>query len=483
MAIINSYVSLSRLTGVNHRRFDELGIFDPLLTADTPLFIDPLLLKYSSHELIQNNAREAFEKHFKGVLALMRKIQRPGDVYFKSAVKNLQFPEVKGICLGVGGATVEGRGAGKKLTKQLFEATYEIAKAGYEDPYLFSLMAVLDAGYGPDRISDMTANVIEEVLCRFTEDMCGKLQLPTDVHESSCGNRYTLPTNPFTKDNSRILLVPLDILRKIPIATDWESAMDAAAEVDEIRNRVNKYIGDIFYAKTKKDKRLAFEIAQKRIKTNAEAFSAAMDMFNAIEKSPYDYKDDPEGFIVWRRSIDKITDEIKTGDFKKVKTEEDAFNVVSKIIERFQFWIEDRRISTELWDSKGNPRKEKTSQKLFFMVADEICRIHDLDISPETDSGGGPVDFKFSKGHGNRVVVEIKLSTNSKVVTGLTNQLEAYRTAEDAKAAFYVVIDVGKMATKEKKLAKAKNDFNFMGKRPTELVIIDGIPKKSASKL
>lgn len=45
-------------------------------------------------------------------------------------------------------------------------------------------------------------------------------------------------------------------------------------------------------------------------------------------------------------------------------------------------------------------------------------------------------------------MVEIKLSTNHKVVAGYTKQLEAYKDAEETTRGFFIVIDVGGMGQK-----------------------------------
>lgn len=481
MARINSFISLSSFHGIDPIHFDKAGIFDPLLSADTPLFIDPLLLAESSHHVISVEAKKEFEEYFYRVLILIKRIKYDGDIYDDTVFKQLLFPEVKGLCLGYGSSSVQGRGAGKKLTQKLQASAKEIVAAGYEDPYLFTLLSVLGAGFGADRISDMTARVIENSLCKFTQIEAKKLGIPTQEYRTVDGIKFKLPKNPII--NSRLLLLPLDILRKLPIAKDWESAMDAASENYSIRQRVNQYIGNIFQSKTKKDKKAAFDIAKNKILTNASAFSAAMEMFNAVEKSPYDYKNDPDGYISWRRLIHSVSENTPKSTLKSITTANDAIKIVEDIIQRFKYWIEERRASKELWDSNGKPRKEKTAQTIFFMIADEFCRQNGLDISPETDSGGGPVDFKFSVGYDNRIVVEIKLSTNTKLLTGLTNQIEAYRDAEDAKAAFYVIIDVGAMGNKISRINIEKNKFNYMGKRPTDIIVIDGKVRPSASKL
>src|SRR6202008_2938636 len=94
---------------------------------------------------------------------------------------------------------------------------------------------------------------------------------------------------------------------------------------------------------------------------------------------------------------------------------------------------------------QGSPRPEKAAQRLFFAVAHAYCKANDIDLTPEADTGNGPVDFKMSSGFTGRVLVEIKLSTNPKVVAGYAKQLETYKEAEETTRGFYVMIDVGQM--------------------------------------
>jgi hypothetical protein len=68
----------------------------------------------------------------------------------------------------------------------------------------------------------------------------------------------------------------------------------------------------------------------------------------------------------------------------------------------------------------GSPRPEKAAQRLFFAIAYAYCKANNLDVTPEADTGNGPVDFKVSLGFTGRVLVEIKLSTNTKLVRGYT---------------------------------------------------------------
>ena len=144
--------------------------------------------------------------------------------------------------------------------------------------------------------------------------------------------------------------------------------------------------------------------------------------------------------------------------------------------------VEDRIYSEELYHD-GKPRAEKAAQRIFFLIAQTFCKANDLDLTPEADTGNGPVDFKISSGFLGRALVEIKLSTNGKLVAGYTRQLEAYATAEEAKLAYYLIVDVGQMGGKYEALMAEKN-FMAMKAKPTRpIIVVDAARRPSANKL
>ena len=93
------------------------------------------------------------------------------------------------------------------------------------------------------------------------------------------------------------------------------------------------------------------------------------------------------------------------------------------------------------------------------------------------------MDFKVSKGFTDRVLVEIKLSRNRKLVEGYTRQLEAYKTAEETLKGYYLVIDVGQMGMKDQRLTTVKNRAAKNGDRVSPIIFVDGTRRPSASKL
>ncbi len=156
--------------------------------------------------------------------------------------------------------------------------------------------------------------------------------------------------------------------------------------------------------------------------------------------------------------------------------------VVEQIIEQFRFLIEGRRYSEELYYN-GEPRPEKSAQIIFFAAAHSYCKANNLDITPEAETGTGPVDFKVASGYHGRVLVEIKLSTNNKLVRGYTRQLDAYKTAEETSEGYYVVINVGgAIVKKNKALAKLMSDTIARKEKASPIIYIDGLRRLSASK-
>ena len=99
-----------------------------------------------------------------------------------------------------------------------------------------------------------------------------------------------------------------------------------------------------------------------------------------------------------------------------------------------------------------------------------------------TISGIDQIDFKFATGFKERVLVEIKLSTNPKVVLGYTTQLELYKAAQQTMRAIYLVINVGSMGKKDQNLIKIRNEAAKRGDPLSSLEFVDGSLQASPSK-
>lgn len=388
------------------------------------------------------------------------------------------FREFKGTCLGYGAASISGRAFGPKLARRITATAKEIVDLGVEDPDLFIALPLLEEDVGPDLISDMTTSIIIGDLIQLNSRIQAELGVP---REKFILNDITaeLAVNPTTTQRTPVILVPTDVLRDLPIANHWDDVCRAARENAALRDRVNKLIGDIWQAKTRRDK----EAVRKRVLASYDAFAALLDAIHGTEPSAYDLSGDPEGIFVWRRIHETVAKDFPLQFASKKITDLDAvYKIVEQIIGQFKHLIENRGLSRELWHA-GKRRGEKSVQRIFFAVADSYCKANDVDISPEVDTGTGEIDFKFSQGYNNRVLVEVKLSDNSKVVAGYEKQLEAYKKAEATTRATYVVIDVGKMGGKGEQILKLRNETKKKKLPASDVVFINGLVKASASKL
>jgi hypothetical protein len=207
-----------------------------------------------------------------------------------------------------------------------------------------------------------------------------------------------------------------------------------------------------------------------------------LDLFEALLKAdkPYDVKADPAGMYVFRNTLREVA---KNHPFQiaqlKTKSQPELVRVVEMIIGQFKELVEKKDLSKLLWNGTS-PRNEKAAQLLFYAVAEAYCNANNIDIAPEANMGGGPVDFKFSRGGDNRFLVEIKLSTG-RVVHGYEKQLEVYRAASSGCDAAFLIINVGKMGIKLARIKKIQTDRRKENGKAADIHVVDAGRRPSAS--
>ena len=480
MGKIRDPVNFSTAFGLGKGDVSTAGVVDVILNADTNLFIDPLLLESSRHPEIAQLGHSRYRKHFETVIKLLAVSKAEGDVAWRNAKRRFQFHEIPWTCLGYGG-TVRGSGFGNELIASTLTTAKEIVQLGVTDVDLFMALALFEEGIGPDRISDMTTNIILPDLLSFNERIINELALVPSEHIIN-GKKYPLLTNPCSDRGEPLLLVPTDIVRDLPIATDWSDISRVVSENESLRDRVNNHVGEIWATMSRKEKARLKDAALR----SKEAFNTVLEMLHHSKGSPYDIRTDIAGEVFWGDHVVSIATNYPKdlSGYKGMDLDHDVvFRIVGEIIDQFQFLIEKRDLWRELWDEKlEKHRKEKAAQRLFFTVADSYCKSNDLDLTPEAETGNGPVDFKVSSGFSGRVLVEIKLSSNPRLVHGYEKQLEIYRDAEQTFAAYFLVIDVGGLGKKDQQLIYLKNQQSKSGHKASEIVFVNGLPRESASK-
>jgi hypothetical protein len=475
MAKITSLETISSEFGIDPKKLETLDVIDTQLTVDTNLFIDPLLLPDSKHEEISTGAATAYEQRFEFIIKLLAASKEKGDITWRKAEKLFNFSEVSWTCLGYS-SSVRGSGFGPELTSSTLETAAQIVALGITDIDFFMGLSLFEEGIGPDRISDMTTNIILPHLIDFTIRQNTILKLPTNGFKIK-DEVLHLPQNPYSKDP--LIFVPRDIVRVLPIASDWSDISRIARETEEYREKVSGGVGKVWATMSKRRKQALRDNALQ----SKEAFEQILELLKEVPKTPYNFEADHNGEAFWTR-LKNIAGQyplITTDTPKNITSLDEAKKLVDTIIIQFQDLVENKGIWKELWSDDKRPRREKGAQRLFFVIAYSYCKANNLDVTPEADTGNGPVDFKFSFGFNTRIVVEIKLSTND-LVHGYTKQLEVYKKAEDTQSGVYLVIDVGSIGHKYNEVQRIKREAIEANQRTSAVYLVDGNRRESASK-
>ncbi|HHT7467236.1 TPA: hypothetical protein ACT1U1_004449 [Raoultella ornithinolytica] len=477
MSTLKKIDTISSCFNIPSSMLDQLDVVDVLLESDTLLFIDPMLLPESKHTEMSVDADTKYINTFTNIIKLLKasRVQNDSDVAWKAAKKLFSFSEIGWTCLGYG-SSAKGSGFGPHLVNTTMNTAYQIITMDIDDPDLFMVMSLFEEGIGADRISDMTTNIIFESLVKFSERVNATLKIPTKQF-SFKGNIYTAPHNPLT--NKPLILVPRDVVRDLPISTDWSGAVSTMRENTDLRDRINTNIGKLLASMTQKEK----AEAKRRALEKKEYFEDLLELIKDVEKEPYDFEADKNGELFWLRlasSIDK-QHPFNLSKFNKKLTLDEVEKLVDEILTQFKDLIENKGLWKEMWADDKKPRKEKAAQRLLFAVAHSYCKANDLDISPEADSGNGPVDFKVSQGFEQKVLVEVKLSSNGKLLHGYEKQLEIYKNGDDTDRAFFVIVDIGHLGEKYQKVQQARVSAVNEGLRASKIIHIDAQQKDSAS--
>jgi hypothetical protein len=247
--------SFADFYGVAPDVFENTGAFDPILSVDTRLFIDPRLVLKTTTPEFENSSTKIFD-HFANVMRVIKYIEKKGDVFWKQADKMLTFPEVDGLCISDASSGSSGSGMGKELRENLLDNIRKITAAGIDDPVLFELVGIFQDKIGPDRISDMVAKIIIKDLIIFTQRVCSDCGIAMQSMTYSKGmEQEDLPVNPL--NSKPIILVPKEVLRDLPVAEDYADISTIIERNENLRGEFNALIGTSLSNATLADKKRA----------------------------------------------------------------------------------------------------------------------------------------------------------------------------------------------------------------------------------
>lgn len=466
---------ISSLLGVSEEVFAKTGACNIIVGLDSKFHIDPFLLQKTKIPELEN-AYAAFQNYFRQVISLLENSTQVNDRLWREAEKRLIFKEVSYINLGYSKKSNKGNAIGAELARVICNSAAEIIKSGIKDPIIFELVGLFEERIGADRISDMTGQIILEYLLNYTQRILYELKIENTTKVTYNDKEYTLPI--YTEP---VVLLPMEILSDLPIAYSWEEIDLVCAHNEEIRNKVNNIIGTTWANATNHTK-----VNKRQLKYvllhEPEALKDLITLYKGKEAIGYDFERDPLGETIWL-DISKSYTTNYTFDLKEFKPlgHSEFIQVIHSICEKYGQLIEHNGLFKMLYTDRMKIRHERFPQLLFYGIADSYCEANNLDINREANAGRGSVDFKFSQGYTSRINVEVKYSTNNKLLSGYSNQLKIYNQAEKTFFSIYLVLQITDNYRPIDKLLKLRSDALNKGERAPEIIIIDARNKNSAS--
>lgn len=450
---------------INHN-LDELGVFDAIIDGDNPFFINLKRLKYTEVEEFKGSY-DNINNYFKEIGLLLKTSTSNEHKNYKTAYKMFNFPEVNGINLGFSKGR-GGSGFGAQLRKQIIKDSFEIIKTGSEQPEIFHLTSLFEENVGPDRLSDMIARLVYNNIVEYTKNIYSKLGITQEKYPN-----YEfiddLIKNPY-KD-CPILLLPKDILHELPVALGWDDIDRVCQENEAIRKEINESIAKEWYKMSSSYKK---EYIKQHIFKDPKKLKKVIKAYQNTNVDPIDIEKNTE------RVIQKILIQLNNNKNIEVYNNKDSFSAAIEIVNEFKNWIENQK-GYSVFEKCENRDLEKIVQRTLHGNASYYCKVNDLDISPESNTGRGPVDFKISKGT-DKTVIEIKLTSNPKTLHGFNVQIEEYAKSEGTNKKIFLLVDnIGDQSRIDSVYESYKIRKN-KGDNPAEIILIDAKPKKSASK-
>lgn len=450
-----SHVSLnvyfSDVFGVDPTTVDDHGAFDVSLVGDIPLFVDPFLLFCSD--------RPGYRLLHDGIIDYLRFLRdRAGAGRSASPVADwFRFPEVAQNWFGFSVTGNRGRGLGRgfagSLERNLTSVFRDFGEETVTQGSHLEKLALIDPGVGRDMISDFTTNLIKGFLLEFTQSYAtqhideGRLRRVAVRRvrfdygaERWMPETFILPWYEAVDDY--VILTPKDMLTR---DDTWISRGDlhrrlleipAAMDDQALREQVNRH----FLAQLPPSSEpSAADIDRAKMATLRE-FPVLIDLYirlqedrsaEALESSRRKVSNSHNLYVAKFRQLPQLL--LQFTDFYGLA--EGTYAEARKRVEYLKDVVENKGGYKILYLDGEPLRRERDLHILYRLV---WCG-SPSDVSREVDDGGGPADFKISRGAWDKTIVEFKLASNTRLRKNLRAQAEVYQAASDAEHALKVI--------------------------------------------
>lgn len=465
--------------------------YDPLLFADTPLYIDPFLI-WAEERGRWASAHDHLLDFFEMAFELVRESNGNQESFeWAQAGRLLMFPEPPEFCLGVSEGSPLGSGSGKSLQQDMLSGILVATNLGMNRIAHMETIGLFQGGVGLDRLSDAACDVLKSKFIQYTKEVCQRHGIPVEpisVRNASWSTefrkwndeRHSLPVNVvkyrrqgrIREKKIPVLLTPERFLKDIPIANPdgfWNWAWSNMGK--DLRGDVSY---DIVRRVTKRQK-------AKLARENPDVVALYLRELEEGPIEPYPIAEDPKLLVTWyeqgkqwMRDAGREYRQLEEKDFEKF---------TDALVEAFVHGVEFD--SWRLLWANGRPLEERASQALFRSVVVHYCKANDVDLTGESDAGRGPVDFKFSRGWSGRALLEVKLVKNSKFWDGILAQQPTYQLAEEVRRGYFLAVAFTDKENDEKIKKKLEDAGKIVAERygiSINIVVVDARPKVSGSK-
>ena len=137
-----------------------------------------------------------------------------------------------------------------------------------------------------------------------------------------------------------------------------------------------------------------------------------------------------------------------------------------------------------LYNDEGKPEDEMKCQDIFDLMLKKRFRSRGIDLTRETDTRRGLIDFRASTVHCT-AHIEIKKSTNPQLSHGLKKQLPVNMNSENVLYGFFIIFDFGEknISALKQKLERQRIEIERSGDLKIQIIYVDAKKKPSASKV
>ncbi len=498
----------------------KLDFFDANLAYDSPVFIDPFLLQYSSEE----KERELFHRMSDFFLKVydVSLVARLSEKEIRELKSLVTFKEPTSVYMGYTAASNKGKGPSKHFADKLLAFFLDVTKSRYvkeakafpQGMYNPHNIRIFTDGLGPDGISDITVSLILDYLIKYTQIQANKLGIELtpnmplndrvfDYIENKwiSGGLYDLPENPL-KEGEPIVFVPKRLLRALDDDNDdlkqkVKYILKSDPELSlKFSSLIEKPLDDI-----------SIDAIRKALMTDESIHKAYFELTSEGRK-PYNFAGDAHNLLALK-TFDGSYDikDLKSAGITAPQNEKEFIKLVEYLIEDFKDYFEDSTGWKDAWQDGSKAEKPKIEVdigRIFWGKGTAIFGLfEEISFIPERGTNSGFLDFEIIW-RNVRINIELKLlkndSTSNKssipsYLHGLQVQLPKYIKKTKANHAYYITGQHFKNGNLKKTnhtyranaIRKALPEVESQLKKDNKFkklnyVNIDMTPKESASK-